>query len=174
MKSKKKTTRKTRATKKAIRKIKDENKMTSYSRKKRVIPGPWTNHETKLKVKAELKVNKPMVQTSILTDFLGTYLSEPNWDEKGWYPILFNLIIKDAKALIEKHGVDDVMASVEKWINAQKCSKGKPKFGTVILMNIMADGALHTDDPFISIKAKSNKKNIQQFRAIRKGKLITL
>lgn len=168
--------RKTRVTKKEIAKQRAERKLSSYQRKKKIIPGPWTELETKLKVKAQMRHNNSGVMAEILGPSYGTYVKEEIWGEKGWYPILFNLEAPNMKSLVAKHGMDQFLAAAEKALNDKVDEQGKSLYGRLIIMEVGVDGSQREDESrrFISCRAKTNKKNIKGFRAIRKGEYITI
>lgn len=159
--------RRTVASKKMIKKIRAANEAkkntSSYKKKKTIIPGPWTNLETKLKVKAKMRLNK-----SILGETYGTYPKIEHWNEPGWYPIIFNLIAKTMKRDVDKHGLDAFIAACEKELNSEANQK---KYGTIIILEVTVNHAdrEEADARFMSVRAKTNKKSISGFSAIRKG-----
>ena len=163
--------RKTRVTKDDIAEARKEMKISSYQRKRKIIPGPWTAIETDFKVKPSFKLNK---SAWFKDSYYGAYTYTHNWYEKGWYPILFNLLEPKMQKLIKKHGMDKFIAAVEKAFNEMKGSNSKPVYGNIIILEWSCDHS-NDEDPerrFISIKAKTNKKNIPGFSAIRKGKYV--
>lgn len=175
--ARKKKKRKTRVTKKDVKAARKELKMSSSQRKRRVIPGPWTETETELKVEAKMRWNNTGPMVSILGPSFGTYTSKDDvWGEKGWYPILFNLTAPNMKELVAKHGIDQFLAASEKALNEEQDEKGKPKYGVIIFLSVGLDGSQREDENkrFISVHAKTNKKSISGFRAIRKREYITL
>ena len=165
-----KMTRKTRITKKQIAKARAERKKTVYQRKKQIIPGPWTNVETELKVNAKLKLNNSSIMAQILGPCYGTYKNDSDWQEKSWYPIYINIEVPRLKQLVEKHGINKVMAACEKSLTEQS------KYGTIVLLNLGVDHSQNISPKkrFLSVLAKTNKKNIEGFRAIRKQEYIVI
>jgi len=161
---KKRKTRVTQADTIALReKQKKERSISNYKRKKTIIPGPWTEIDTTLEVKTKLRMNKSIsgLETS------GAYPNTkfyPN-AEKGWYPILINITSKSIKRDVEKHGLDNYMAACEKSLNAQKT------LGTIVFLEVSVDHSFddNRERRFLSCLAKTNKKNIKGFTAIRKG-----
>lgn len=158
------TKRKTRVTKEAIKEIRKELSKTSYQRKKVVNPGPYTQ-ETNLRVPVNLLENKSF--TFDFT-FMGSYVRDMNWNEKGWYPIIFNIVYDEE--LLKEHGIDNFLAALEKSMSEEKINK-KKKYGTVIITNMLVE---NKEKGFISIKAKTNKKNILGFKAFRKNEFVRL
>jgi len=167
--------RKTRVTKKDIIKIREERKVTSYQAKKRIVPGPWTNKKTKIKVNVSIKYNDTGIMAEILGPAYGTY-KETVLGEKGWYKLIFNLVADNMKEIITKHGMDEFLTACEKSLNEQKDEQGKPKYGTIIITEMSVDGSQRDDinRRFISCHGKTNKKSIKGFRATRKGEMIVI
>lgn len=157
--------RKTRVTKRAITAIKEakRNAPSSSKSKRMVSPGPWTNLKTTLKVKANLRVHK-----GLLGDMYGTYKRLEHWGERGWYPVIFNITSKSIQRDVAEQGIDNYMAACEKDLNSEK---NKKLYGTIILLEVGADNSQREarDQRFISCIAKTNKKSIVGFAAIRKG-----
>jgi len=163
----KKKKRKTRVTKKAVKAFREakKNRPSSYKSKKIVRPGPWTDINTKLEVKANLRKTN-----GIMGPALGTYPRDQFWHEPGWYPIIFNLISKSIKRDVDAYGLDEYIAACEKSLNTPDNQK---KYGTVVILKVEVDHSLKEDraraDRFISVRAKTNKKSIKGFMAHRKG-----
>lgn len=168
-----KKTRKTRVSKKAVKKIREDANKPSYVRKKTIIPGPWTNTETDLKIHLKLRPNKSFY---FKEGYLGSYTNDHNWSEKGWYPIIINIEAKGLKKIVSEHGLDTTLAAAEKAINQLKDGKSKSLYGHVIFLNWMVDKSQEEDEQnrFISISAKTNKKSIPGFMAIRKKEMVLL
>jgi len=167
--------RKTRVTREQIEAAKAEKKITTYARKKRIIPGPWTKIEPKFTVNAGLRLSKG-VMDEIIGSAYGSYLRDNYWMEKGWYPVVVNVWSKDMVEVIKKHGLDQFVAACERSLTSVKDNKGKQKYGTVVVLEVGANNIdkKHKDERFISLKIKTNKKNISGFRAIRKGVLVNI
>ena len=148
-----------------------ERKITSYQRKKKIIPGPWTEIETIIKVNADIRLNNTGAMASILGPSRGTYLKEEYWSEKGWYPIIFNLEAKRMNTLVARHGMDQFIAASEKALNSKLDSSGKPMYGNIVILSVSVDNSQRTDKSrrFISCRAKTNNKNIPGFMARRKN-----
>lgn len=174
--ARKKKKRKIRVTKKDIKRIREDRKITSYQRKKDVKPGPWTEMETTIKVKVDMRLNTTGVMAEILGPARGAYTREVNWLEKGWYPIVFNIEAKRIKGLVTKHGMDQFLAASEKTLNKKLDKQGKPEYGKIIILVMSVDNSQRSDksNRFISCHGKTNKKNISGFRAMREKKYITL
>lgn len=168
--------RKTRVTKKDIIKAREERKITSSQRKRKIIPGPWTNIEPTIKVNVDIKLNTNSAMASVLGPVKGTYVNDDTWNEKGWYPITFNLEAKNIKGIIKKHGIDQFLAASEKALSNKKDKNGKLIYGNVVILNMSSDNSQRKDkeNRFVSCRGKTNKKNISGFRAIRKREYITL
>jgi hypothetical protein len=143
----------------------EDQKLTTAKRKKIVIPGPWTNLETELVLDVSLRIHQPVTK---LEPYYGTYREDNNWNEKAWFPISINLVFSDMGNLVLKHGLDKCLAACEKSLNDQK------RYGTLILLQVVSDNSQRTSDPFVSVKAKTNKKNILGFAATRSNELIVL
>jgi hypothetical protein len=162
-----KKTRKATVSKKMIKKIREAEKKrkstSSYKKKKTIVPGPWSNINVDFDVKASLRLNQ-----SMLGEIYGTYPRDESWYEPGWYPIIFNLVSKNMHADIEKHGLDKFLSACEKALNSADNIK---KYGNIILLEVAVDKSHleNNKDRFISVRAKTNKKNISGFSAIRKG-----
>lgn len=165
--------RKTRVTKEDIAEARKEMKISSYQRKRKIIPGPWTGIETDFTVKPSFRLNK---SAWFKESYYGAYTYTHNWHEKGWYPILFNLVEPKMQRLVKKHGIDKFMAAVEKAFNEMKGPGNRPLYGNIIILEWSCDHS-QDEDPerrFISIRAKTNRKNIEGFSAIRKKQYIII
>jgi len=158
--------RKTRVTKAEVRRIQEERKKKVKGRKNKIIPGPWTEIDPGFKVKAELRWG---------TNFLGkklrgTFQEDEMWAEKSWYPIIINVTSKDIKTKVEKHGLDNYLAAVEKSLND---SPDKLKdHGYIVLLTASVDGSQREEPErrFISCHAKTNRKTVVGFSAMRTPK----
>jgi hypothetical protein len=159
--------RKTRVTKEQVHLMRDEIKYNK-AHKNVVIPGPWTAIATELVVKPELRTTNAMVGP-----ILGIYGDDEMWKEKGWYPITINVTSKKIKRDVEKFGLSGYLAAWEKGINAEEFIK---VYGTVVLLRVDADHSCAEDEThrFISCRAKTNRKSIIGFGAIRRAKYIVL
>lgn len=154
--------RKTRVTKKSIEAARVAKK--TKANKKSTSPGPWTNVDTPIKVKAKLRVTN-----GIVGEACGTYPRKEHAPvtEKGWYVILFNVTSKSIKRDIEEHGLDNYTAACEKSLNSEE---NKKKYGTVVILQVIADNSSREERSrrFLSCYAKTNKKSISGFLAHRK------
>ena len=155
--------RKTRVTKEEIIAYREDKKISSHKRKKDLKPGPWTNLETEIEVPVTLRLNKSMVST--MSDYYGTYQDMENWYEKGWYPIIFSIQTEGLKELIAKHGLDKFLVACEKTLNELGL------YGDVVLLRAYEPNTSNEDATkhFIACTAKTNKKHIKGFIAIRQG-----
>lgn len=154
--------RKTRVTKKQIEQARKPKKKPKVD-KKNTKPGPWTEMNPPLEVKAKICLNQ-----GIIGEHYGTYPTHsPITCEKGWYPILFNLTSKSIKRDVEEHGLDNYIAACEKSLNSDE---NKKKYGTIVIMKVTVDNSAHElrEKRFLSCHAKTNKKSIKGFTAIRK------
>lgn len=160
--------------KQIIHQYKEDTKKTCAKRKKTVIPGPWTGLESKVKIAPELKTNYSMNKS--LGEYFGIYRSIESWDEKGWYPIAINIQAKNLKELVQKHGIDAVLAACETKLSETPDESGKPKYGRIVINYVVNDGSQNDnrDKQFVSCWAKTNKKRIIGFMASRKGVLEVL
>lgn len=166
-----KKTRKTRVSKKAVKRIREDANKSSYTRKKTIIPGPWTNVETDIEIKPKLKLNNSFY---FKQGYYGSYTSDHNWNEKGWYPIIINVEAENLKDLVAEHGLDNTLAAAEKALNLLKDGKSKPLYGHVIFLSWLVDKSQEEQNRFISVTAKTNKKSIPGFIAIRKREMVLL
>ena len=160
--------RKTRITKEEVIRRREEKKnYSSYKAKKETKPGSWTNVEPTYTTKALLRPTKSFI--SLIPDFFGSYVDKA-WNEKGWYPIIFNVYSDDQLELITKHGLDSFMAAIEVSLNKQGT------YGDIVILSIYSPNAQNPDQTkrFISCEAKTNKKSIKGFTAIRSNKYIIL
>ena len=155
-------------TKKYVHQLQEAKKNEPKAKKNVVVPGPWTNMVTQLSVKPELRVTH-----GIMGDLYGAYTRSDFWHEKGWYPIIINLTSKKINCEVEKNGLDQYVAAWEKAINTQE---NKEKYGTVVVLKVSVDNSQHEDEMhrFISCEAKTNKKSISGFGAVRQGKYVIL
>jgi len=160
--------RKTRVTKAFVHQLQEEKKNAPKAKKNLIVPGPWTNTDTQLKVKPEIRVTQ-----GIIGPLYGAYTKTEFWHEKGWYPIILNITSKKIKKDVEKHGLDAYIAAWEKAINIPE---NKDKYGTIVILKASVDHSLDEDETrrFISCEAKTNKKSIKGFSAVRKGKYVIL
>lgn len=153
--------RKTRVTKKQINAQRKANR--PKINKKKTSPGPWTNKDTELEVKVRLRPTNGMIG-----EIYGIYTSETiRMCERGWYPIKFNITSKSIKRDVLEWSIDDYMAACEKSLNTKE---NKAKYGTVVIMEVRVDKSVHDEreQRFISCLAKTNKKSIKGFAAVRK------
>lgn len=143
-------------------KRKPKKAQSLYKSKKTVIPGPWTNVETDLKIRFRLRKSTSAVTGKSKT---GSYLHEQNLDERGWYEIVFNIISDDISQKVEEHGIDKYIAACEKYLNKQE------KYGKLVILRVAVDHSLdysrEIENRFISVYAKTNKRNIEGFSAWR-------
>lgn len=165
--------RKTRVTQKDVKAARKEIKMSSYQRKRRIIPGPWTEMEVDFTIEPRFRQNNLFAFDKPV---LGTYTYTHNWDEKGWYPIIFNLEADNLKELVAEHGVNNVMIATEKAFNEMSGPGNRPKYGNIIILGWSCDHSQNEDPSkrFISISAKTNYKSIPGFVATRKGERIII
>jgi len=166
--------RKTRVTKEQIKAVRKDMKISSYQRKRKIIPGPWTEVETTFKVKPKFRANHSFYFKD--QPYYGKYTYTHDWHEKGWYPILFNLEANNMQKLVAKHGMDKFLAATEKAFNEMKGKNNRPVYGNIIILSWSCDHS-QDEDPsrrFISINAKTNKKNILGFMAFRKKEMVIL
>ena len=129
--------------------------------KRVIIPGPWTNLPATT-VQAVLKPSTTLLGQSIL----GVYTKD-GLSEKGWYPIKVNTTSPNIAKDIATLTLPVFLAAAEKDLNATKL------YGSIVLLSLLVD---HSSDPaaFISLAAKTNKKSISEFAAIRKRKFVIL
>jgi hypothetical protein len=158
--------RKTRVTKELRQQMQNESKIKA--KKNVVIPGPWTNLQTSIEIVPEIRTTQGIVYS-----MLGAYTDDQLWKEKGWYPIVINITSKDIFEVVSKNGADQYIAAWEKAINSEDYKK---LYGTIVILQASID---HSLDPnvshrFISCKAKTNRKSIKGFTAIRKQKYVLL
>jgi hypothetical protein len=153
-----------RVTKEQAHAAAEELKKTSAKRKKTIVPGPWTNTPTKLSLQVSLKEHKPV---SKLESYSGVYREDANWSEKAWYPISINLVFPKMQEILQTYGLDQTLAACEKALNEQMV------YGDLVLLYLVADNSnRHT--PFLSCRAKTNKKNIVGFAAIRNQEMVVI
>ena len=159
---------------KNIKAYREERLKTSAKRKRTIIPGPWTLLETKLALTPTLKANSSIY--SVLGPFYGIYRDDSNWNEKGWYPISINILLPDLQALVQTHGLDQVLAAAEIGLNKILDENHKKSYGHIILLSVFSDNSQNPDPikRFISCWAKTNKKSVVGFLATRKGELTVL
>ncbi len=157
--------RKIKVTKKYINELREakKNKPSSYKSKKAIKTGTWTNIQTKIEVKDKIRKCN-----GIIGIMSGAYVRDQFWHEPGWYPVIFNIISKSMKRDVEAHGLEEFVAACEKSLNTPENQK---KYGNVIILRVEVDHSLDDDrgHRFISMRAKTNKKSISGFTAIRKG-----
>lgn len=162
--------RKTRVTKKEVKEIREAKKQDRIKAGRRsVSPGPWTEIETDLEVKAKLRLNE-----GIIGGCLGTYPKDrPDGIERGWYPIIFNITSKSIKRDVAEHGLDHYLAACEKSLNSPENRK---QYGMIIILQASSDNSQHPDRNrrFISCRGKTDKYKIKGFSAIRNRKYIVL
>jgi hypothetical protein len=158
--------RKARVTKEMVKQIREEKKVKA--KKNKIQPGPWSDVETSAKVKPELRIT-----AGIVGEMRGSYARDEFWAEKGWYPININLKSANMLKEIKKVGLDEYLAAWEKAINSEKFKK---EFGNIILLSVSSDHSAEDSEEkrFISCRAKTNKKSISGFFAVRGGKCTIL
>lgn len=132
-------------------------KVSTYRSKHTITPGPFTGKETNLLIEPILKPNTSLNQT-----FYGVYRSTDTWNEKGWYPISINITFDRINEIIKLNGIDEVLTACEKYLNLSN------KYGNLIILELISINHIATP-PFISCLAKTNKKSIPDFKAIRGG-----
>lgn len=151
----------TRVTKKDIEEVRTKTK--SKINKKKTDPGPWTELTPTNPVDVELKCS----DSALGKICYGTYPKHGPIRKKGWYNILLNITSEKIKEDIEERGLDDYVAACEKWFGK---TENKKKYGTVVILEVRVNNALRDEGPrFLSCLAKTNKKNIKGFAAIRQG-----
>jgi hypothetical protein len=153
---------------KLMKSFREERKKTPYKRKNTITPGPWTNLPTKLKLTPTLRTNHSVGGL----EFYGLYRDTSNWNERAWYPISINIELPDLLPLVQKHGLDQIMAACEQSLNARV--DGRKRYGTIILLSVFSDNSQNPDPTrrFLSCLAKTNKKRVPGFIATRKGELV--
>jgi hypothetical protein len=106
-------------------------------------------------------------------ELCGTYPRKEFWSERGWYPININITSSKIKRDVLRNGIDTYMAAWEKAINTES---NKKKYGTIIILSMCVNNSIDNDKDhrFISCEAKTNKKSISGFAAIREGKYVIL
>lgn len=160
----KEKTRKIRVTKQQVREILEEKKKSTRGRKNRVIPGPWTEVEVNFSVEARIRWSKNFIGR----DVRGTFIQDEMWSEKSWYPIIVNITSDDISEKVSEFGLDNYLAACEKSLND---SEDKEKdHGKIVLLSCAVDNSHREKDPFVSCRAKTNRKNIRGFSAIRSTK----
>ena len=170
-----KRTRRTRITQQDINKIRAAvrrfNATTATKSKKIIIPGPYTNLETPLQVKVQLRPSKSIDDQAIL----GTYPNVKTWDERGWYPIFFNLITQDITQVVKQHGLDAFLAACERDLNTKDNQK---LYGKVVILKVVSDHSLTeqrpVEDRFVSCYAKTTKRSIVGFWLARRGQSVII
>jgi len=157
--------RKIRVTREQVLQAAKDNKIKA--KKNVVVPGPWTNLQTDLKINPRVRNSK-----GIVAEIAGVYSNDDMWAEKGWYPISINITSDDIFQKVQKYGLDQYIAAWEKFINLED----KKSYGTIVLLQATVDHSLNEDEThrFVSCRAKTNKKSIKGFVAIRKGKYTIL
>ena len=156
--------RKTRVTKEEIKALREQKKNYNSNKAKKMIkPGPWTNVEPPFKVKATLRPTPSVIST--IPEFLGAYRDIEAWTEKGWYPVIFNVQVPNLQKLINDYGQDLLLAAIEKSLNQNS------KLKDLVLLRVLS---VNTTNSYIGIEAKTNKKSIPNFTAIRNGKYVLL
>lgn len=155
--------RKIRITKKNIEEARAT--MNIKANKKTTSPGPWTEIDPPLKVKARLRVTN-----GVMGEVYGTYPKKEHVSacEKGWYTVIFNVTSKSIMRDVEEYGLDNYLAACEKSLNS---TENKEKYGTIVLLKATVDHSLHEDRShrFISCYAKTNRKSIKGFLATRQN-----
>lgn len=157
--------RKARVTKEMAHQFAEDQKLTTAKRKKIIVPGPWTNLDPTFTVNAAPRKHQPIIMTE---PYFGVYREDNNWNEKAWFPISINVTFPNMPALVKEFGLDLVLAAAEKSLTEQKI------YGNLILLYVVADNSQRPTDPFISCRAKTNKRNILGFAALRNQVLTVL
>lgn len=156
--------RKTRITKEEVQALREQKKnYNSNKAKKTIKPGPWTNVEPSFKVKATLRPTPSVIST--IPDFLGAYKDIEAWGEKGWYPVIFNVQVSNLQKMINDYGQDLLLAAIEKSLNLN------PKLKDLVLLRVLS---VNLANNYVGIEAKTNRKSIPNFTAIRNGKYVLL
>jgi len=153
--------RKIRVTKEDIQGARDAFKIKANKRK--TSPGPWTQINPPVEVKAKLRA-----YNGLMGEAYGTYPKSGLTCEKGWYIILFNVTSKSIMRDVEKHGLDNYLAACEKSLNSPD---NKKKYGTIVILQSASNNSSHEkrNHRFVSCYAKTNKKSIKGFLATRKN-----
>jgi hypothetical protein len=121
-----------------------------------------------MKIDVEIKENVSITGKTVF----GSYIkNKDNCAEKGWYEIIINITSNSIREDIQKCGLNNYLAAAEK-----ELSMKKEKYGTIVLLSVEVDGSQrdNKEKRFISCKAKTNKKHIVGFSAIREGKHVIL
>ena len=145
--------------------------ITSTQHKRTLKPGPYTNQTTQLKLKVSLRPTKSFYHQG---EFLGFYRDPTNWDEKGWYPLSLNLTATNLQSAVQKHSLTDFMIAAE--LNLNQPRAGYKPYGDLVLLSVLVDNSQHPDPThrFVSVLAKTNRKYLSGFAAVRKGLLTIL
>lgn len=140
--------------------------MKTKANKRKTAPGPWTDLDPSFQVKARLRST-----TGIIGEAFGAYPRKEHAPHtpKGWYAILFNITSKSIKRDVEEHGIDMYLAACERSLNSPD---NKKRYGTIVLLQAAGDHSLREerDRRFVSCYAKTNKKSIKGFLAVRQKK----
>ena len=158
--------RKTRVTKEERIQVQDQKKIKA--KKNIIIPGPWTNLDPPFKIKPKIRLTR-----TPFNEIMGSYTSYYEWGEKGWYPIAINITSADIAKKVKEFGLELYIAAWEKAINTEE---NKKLYGTIVILEETVDHSQDADPDhrFISCRAKTNRKSITGFSAIRQGKYIIL
>jgi hypothetical protein len=157
--------RKTRVTKEEIKALREQKKnYNSQKAKKTIKPGPWTDKSSTFTLETTLRKNKSIIPT--IPDYLGAYQESLDWTEKGWYPIIVNVQIPTLQIYLNKYGTDSLIVALEKSLNRRK-----QQLGDVIILKVLN---FNLTQEFVGVEAKTNKKHIQGFTAIRGGRYLYL
>ena len=165
--------RKTRVSKQQVKALLAEKSITCTQHKRTLLPGPYTNQTTQLKLKVSLRPNQSI--STKLGSFLGFYRDTSNWNEKGWYPLSLNLTATNLRSAVLKHSLTDFMIAAELYLNQPDRTGHKP-YGDLVLLSVLSDNSLNSDPEhcFVSVLAKTNRKYLPGFAAVRKGLLTVL
>lgn len=151
---------------KRIKAYHEEQARTSAQRKRTIIPGPWTETLTALKLEPTLRENCSICES--LGPYLGVYRDTSNWNEKGWYPISLNLTLENLNVQVQQHGLDQVLAACEVALNNTK------RYGRLILLWVFSNNSQDLDPTkrFLSCWAKTNRRRLEGFMASVRGVLV--
>lgn len=134
-----------------------------------VKPGPWTNVGTKIKIKARFR---PTTSFSTgLGTYIGVYRESDDWEEKGTYPIAFNITAPNLYKYSQTYGLDEILAASERYLSSLTDEDGKSLYGQITILKVLADYSSNQNRQFISCAGKTTKKRIKGFLAAKKNGL---
>jgi hypothetical protein len=138
-------------------------------RSRKLFPGPWSDIKPNFTVMAKLVKNRGLV--SSLPDHLGKYVTHNDGYEGSGYRAYVKITTDNFEALVEKHGLDDVLAACEKSFNSYRNKNKRKILGDFVIEKVLYDEKSRREKDYVPCLVKTNRKYIKKFMGTKYGEL---